>query len=128
MTVVIYAARRELDCRSCHRSRIHPNSIRHSDSVWAVVPPSIRLLGAMVLSNVAVRVFVLELVREQVELHAERQEPVVLLLRLAFWPAEDLASLSAVEVPVPEQQVVAEVERVPGGQRQAVRRSVDRRA
>lgn len=88
----------------------------------------IRLPAATVVSNVAVRVLILELVRAQVGLRAELvQEPLVARVWLVFWPAERLTSPPDVAVQVLEPPVVVEVERVPADQRRAVRRSVDRR-
>lgn len=123
--------RRERYCCSCHRSRIHLSSIHRPDFARAFANQRIFLVQAELLrTNVEVLVLIQELVwiREQDELHAGWQVPLVAQERLAFWLAVDWALMPAVAVPVPELQVVAEADRVPADRWRAVRRSVDRQA
>jgi len=98
-----------------------------------------RVQAELVLTNVAVLVLrpvlvlIQALTREQDDLHAGRQVPLVAQERLAFRLAVDLPLMLAVAVlvvavPVSGLQVVAEAERVPADRWPAVRHSVDRQA
>jgi len=137
---VVCAGLRERYCRRCHWSRIHLSSIRRPDFAWVFANQQIfRVQAELVLTNVAVLVLrpvlvlIQALTREQDDLHAGRQVPLVAQERLAFWLAVHLVlvpdvAVLAVALLVPGLQVVAEAERVPADRWPAVRHSVDRQA